>query len=307
MAKPITVDALQVPIYTKSRRYAGTPFGEIAYVEAGKAARVALFLHGFPLNGFQWRDVIDRVCMYRRCIAPDFLAMGYTRTRQGQDVNPDSQVAMVVSLLDTLGLPSVDIVASDSGGAIAQLLMVRHPERVRTVLLANCDSEIESPPAAMRGVIELAKRRQYASQWLARWVDDKKLARSAQGLGGMCYSDPTRPSDEAIEMYLAPLVQSVERKALVEDFAVALERNPLKGIEAELNRSEIPTRIMWGTADTIFSAASASYLDRTLGASRGTRRVTGGKLFWPEERPGIVAEEAIALWNVSLLCPDSQC
>jgi haloalkane dehalogenase len=37
------------------------------------------------------------------------------------------------------------------------------------------------------------------------------------------------------------------------------------------------------------------------------RRLEGAKLFWPEEHPDIVAEEAISLWKVSLLCPDSQC
>ncbi len=36
------------------RRFAETRFGRIAYVERG-TGDAALFLHGFPLNGFQWR------------------------------------------------------------------------------------------------------------------------------------------------------------------------------------------------------------------------------------------------------------
>lgn len=77
---------------------------------------------------------------------------------------------------------------------------------------------------------------------------------------------------------------------------IGLERNPLAGIEPALRRSTIPTRILWGTADDIFAAASPDYLDRTLGASRGVRRVPGAKLFWPEEQPDIVADEARRLW-----------
>ena len=37
-----------------ARRFVETPFGRIAYVERGRGP-VALFLHGLPLNGFQWR------------------------------------------------------------------------------------------------------------------------------------------------------------------------------------------------------------------------------------------------------------
>ena len=36
--------------------------------------------------------------------------------------------------------------ASDSGGAVAQLFMAANPARVRTLLLANCDAEPDSPP-----------------------------------------------------------------------------------------------------------------------------------------------------------------
>jgi pimeloyl-ACP methyl ester carboxylesterase len=35
---------------------------------------------------------------------------------------------MLATLLDSLSISSVDLVASDSGGAIAQLFVTRHPE-----------------------------------------------------------------------------------------------------------------------------------------------------------------------------------
>ena len=61
----------------------------------------------------------------------------------------------------------------------------------------------------------------------------------------------------------------------------------------------MPVRIVWGTADAIFSPASPDYLARTFGNSRGVRRLEGSKLFWPEERPEVLAEEARALWEVA--------
>jgi|SRR5215472_6301647 len=279
-----------------ARRFAATPFGKIAYVERGKGD-VVLFLHGFPLNGFQWRGALDRLARYCRCIAPDFLALGYTEVGEDHSVGPDAQVAMVVALLDRLSIPSVDLVANDSGGAVAQLLVTRYPRRVRTLLLTNCDTEPDSPPAAMLPVIALSKEGKFVDQWLAPWRADKTRARSKDGIGGMCYADPTHPSDEAIETYFAPLVSTVKRKSLVHAYAIALEQNPLAGTEAALKRCTVPTRIVWGTNDTIFSSQGADYLDRTFGNSQGVRRLQGSKLFWPEERPDVIAEEARRLWG----------
>jgi pimeloyl-ACP methyl ester carboxylesterase len=265
-------------------------------VERGAGA-AALFLHGFPLNSFQWRGAFDRLAVHRRCVAPDFLALGHTEVAEGQPVGPDHQAAMLAALLDALSLPRVELIANDSGGAVAQLFLARYPGRTRTLLLTNCDAETDSPPPALRPVIEMAHAGTFPDRWLVPWVADKAQARSATGLGGMTYTYPERLADETIDCYLAPLVASPHRKALVNAYAVALERNPLLGIATALARSTVPTRIVWGTGDDIFSPDSPDYLARTFGNSRGVRRVQGAKLFFPEEYPDLIAEEARRLWD----------
>jgi pimeloyl-ACP methyl ester carboxylesterase len=284
------------------RRYADTKFGRIAYVDRGRG-EAALFLHGFPLNSFQWRDVIDRLSTYRRCIAADFLGLGFTEVAKGQSVAPAAQAEMIATLLDKLSIKSVDIVANDSGGAVAQLLVTKYPNRVRTLLLTNCDTEPDSPPPSVLPVIELARQGQFADKWLVPWVADKSLARSPKGLGGLCYSDPTHPTDEAIDCYLGPLLSSPERKALTNAYAMGLEPNPLAGIEPLLKKCKVPTRVVWGMDDNIFSQKSPDYLDRTFGNSLGVRRVSGAKLFFPEEKPELIAEEAIKLWRSKRVDP----
>jgi pimeloyl-ACP methyl ester carboxylesterase len=283
--------------WSAARRFAETRFGRIAYVERGSGS-AALFLHGFPLNGFQWRGAFDRLSVYRRCVAPDFMGLGYSQIPEHQSVTPDAQVAMLVALLDALAIATVDVVANDSGGAVAQLLVTRHPERVRTLLLTNCDVENDSPPPAVLPVIEMARAGTLADRWWGAWVADKVLARSAEGIGGMAFCDPSHPTDEAIDCYLGPLVSSPRRKAQAHAYAMGLAPNPLWGIEAALRRCTVPTRIVWGMSDTIFSPASPDYLDRTLPRSRGVRRVAAGKLFFPEELPDVIADEARRLWVV---------
>jgi pimeloyl-ACP methyl ester carboxylesterase len=293
IAKPTDAAAVRA-----ARRFAQTRFGRIAYVERG-TGDAALFLHGFPLNGFQWRGALDRLSSHRRCVVPDFLGLGFTDVAPDQAVTPAAQVEMLAALLDALAIRRVDVVANDSGGAVAQLFAIRHPDRVRTLLLTNCDTEPDSPPPAMKPVLEMARAGTFADAWLAKWVADKKLARSDQGLGGMTFTYRAHPTDEAIETYLGPLVANPARKALLHAYALGLDPNPLADIEPALKKCRVPTRIVWGTGDDIFALESAAYLDRTLPVSRGVRYIEGAKLFWPEEFPEVVAEEARALWGVA--------
>jgi len=291
-------DAAEAKAFDASRRYVGTRFGRIAYADLG-SGDAALFLHGFPLSSFQWRGAIERLSPYKRCIAPDFLGMGLTEVANGGDVSPNAQVEMLVEMIDKLSIQTVDIIASDSGGAVAQLFLTRHGQRVRSLLLTNCDTEPDSPPAALKPVIEMSHAGTYVDQWLVPWLADKALARSAKGIGGMCYVDHGHPTDYAIDRYFGPLVSSRDRKALVHAFVLGMERNPLMGIGSLLRESEVPVSIVWGMSDTIFSSSSPAYLQATVGNCRGVRRLSGRKLFWPEELPGVVAEEALKLWRSS--------
>ena len=288
---------LDAEAWGRERRWMDLPVARVAYLEWGRGP-AALFLHGFPLSAFQWRGAIERLSPYRRCLAPDFLAAGRTIVAPGASVTPDAQVEMLVAFLRRLGIEQADVVANDSGGAVAQLLAVRYPALVRSILLTNCDEEQQSPPPAMAPVIALAHAGKFADEWIAPWVADHALARSANAIGGWCYLDPRHLTDEAIEEHLAPLVATSERKALLHRYAIGLEQNPLAGITPRLREVLAPARIVWGTGDTIFEPGCADRLDRAFGNSRGIRRLEGYKLFWPEERPDIVAEEARQLWGV---------
>ena len=275
---------------------AETHHGRIAYVEQG-AGPAALFLHGYPLNGFQWRGAIERLAPYRRCIAPDFLGLGYTETSANQDLSPATQAEMVVALLDLLGVTAADVVANDSGLTVAQLLAVRWPSRVRSMLLTNGDVHTNSPPAGLARFMALARAGVADDQWLAPQLADPLVARSEQGLGGGAYTDPASLTDESVHYYFTPLLATPLRKTQFNQYAVAFEPNPLPAIAPALRRSAIPARMVWGLGDSLFPVEWAKWLDTNLPESRGIRRVPGAKLFFPEEMPDLIAGEARALWR----------
>ena len=116
----------------REMRHIATTFGDIAFTDRGDGP-VALFLHGVFLNSHLWRHIIDQVVDRRRCIAIDLLAHGMTRTPADQDVSFTAQAEMLNAVCESLDVEQIDLVANDSGGAIAQIFAARHPERIRSL------------------------------------------------------------------------------------------------------------------------------------------------------------------------------
>ena len=120
------------------RKFAETPNARVAYFERGSGP-VALLVHGFPLCGFQWRDVIEDLAPVRRCIAPDMLGLGYSEVAAGSDISFAAQAATIAKLLDALDIDKVDLVGNDSGGGVSQVFAASFPDRVRTLSLTDCE------------------------------------------------------------------------------------------------------------------------------------------------------------------------
>ncbi len=295
-AKSANTKTLDASGFHASRRFADLPLSRVAYVEHGHGP-AALFIHGYPLNGFQWRGALVRLQGYRRCIAPDVTGMGYTQTPKGQKISPETQATMSIMLLDSLHINAVDLVANDSGGLVAQLLLAKYPSRIRTLLLTNCDVDENSPPPQFLPFIEQAKKGTFVDEFIVPQLKDKQLARSPQGMGGLAFTNPENLTDETIETYFRPLVETPLKKSQVNEYAVSMGANSLVAIRENLHQWKGPARMVWGLKDVLFGVKWAEWLDRTLPGSRGIRRVESANLFFPEEMPDLIAEEAVRLWN----------
>ena len=281
--------------YRDNRRFVELPQAHVAYVEAGYGP-AALFLHGYPLNSYQWRGAIARLHRHRRCIAPDLMSLGLTEPHEDQIISPHTQVEMLAALLDHLHIDSVDLVANDSGGITAQLFLATYPQRVRSLLITNCDVDTNNPPAGFLPLVDLARKGVLVDRFFVPQLNNKHLARSPQGLGGLAFTYPDRLTDETLEIYLRPLAQSDLRKKQLDQFTVALAINDLVAIRENLRQWKGPVRIVWGLNDPLFGVEWAEWLDRTFPNSHGIRRIAGANLFFPEEMPDLISEEALHLW-----------
>jgi haloalkane dehalogenase len=287
--------ALDADWYAASRQFASLSLGRIAYVEHGHNSHAALFLHGFPLNSFQWRGALERLAPYRRCIAPDLMGMGYSEIPSGQSITPATQVEMLNALLEKLRVREVDVVANDSGGLVAQLFIAKYPKRVRSLLLSNCDVDKNNPPATFLPAVALARRGQFAERYLEPQVKNKQVARSPRGIGAQ-FTYPDKLADSTIDFYFQPLISSPARRSQLDAYTVALGESVLPAVSDELHRWNRPARMVWAMKDVFFGVEGAEWLDRTFPGSRGIRRLDDANLFFPEEMPDVIAEEAIRLW-----------
>ena len=86
-----------------------------------------------------WRLAIPEFAKQARVIAPDMVGFGFTDrldlTQPGQRYDMDTWVGQAVGLLDALGIDKTDLVGNSFGGALALALAIRHPRRVRRLVL----------------------------------------------------------------------------------------------------------------------------------------------------------------------------
>jgi pimeloyl-ACP methyl ester carboxylesterase len=271
--------------FAASRRFAGTSFGRIAYVERGRGP-AALFLHGAFLNGFQWRDVIDGCAGERRCVAFDNLGHGHTEVAAGQAVDFDAQAAAAAALLDALGIDRVDLVGNDSGGGIAQVFAARWPDRVRSLCLTNCDVYTNSPPPSFQGTLDAFRAGR--GPRICQRLRDPQFATSQAGFGSV-FERPEDLVPETLAAYLGPLVDRPEQMDGLVRFMLALAPRHTVDIAGALRGLEAPTLIAWGTGDTTFELKWAYWLAGAIPGARPVVEVEGARLFWPEERPELLS------------------
>ena len=236
---------------------------------------------------------------HRRCIAPDFLGLGYTEVAPGQSVAPDAQVGDAGGAArHGSASTTVDLVANDSGGAVAQMFVARYPQ-ARAHAAADqlrCRDRLPAAGAAA-GHRAGAGKAEFVAEWLAPWLADKTLARSPQGIGGMCFTHPrtippTRRSSTTSRRWCAPPERT-------HAYAIALERNSLAGIEPSTAAVRRRRRGSCGAPATRSSPRRAPLTSTAASAIRAACVASrDAKLFLPEEFPGIIAEEARRLWGV---------
>jgi len=291
---------MDIATFHKSRRFADVASGRIAYLAVGEGP-AALFVHGVPLNGYHWRHIIERVGHRRRCIAIDLMGLGFSEIAPGQDVSFTAQARMIAEVLDALGIDAVDLVGNDSGGAIAQIFAASHPERLRSLVLTNCDVHDGWPPPQVLPLMEHSRKGTLAAVF-GPTVEHPEVARERYLRGESAplfrsYADPSILTDDLIRLYLRPPLSSPQRIDAFQRYWLGFDNKHTVAIHDALKRLQVPTLIVWGLKDIFFDVKWAYWLKDTIPGARRVIEVEDGRLFFPEDRPDALAPHILALWD----------
>ena len=77
----------------------------------------------------------------------------------------------------------------------------------------------------------------------------------------------------------------------------SLHARDLLAVEPALARLQVPTLIVWGTADRAFRLKWAYWLRDTIPGATEVVEIDGGRLFFPDERAGELTAALRRHWD----------
>ena len=106
------------------------------YVDEGQGP-VLLFVHGTPSWSFDFRKIIKALSKNYRCIAIDHLGFGLSdKPARYPYSTPDHSANLERFVLEN-DLKDISLVLHDFGGPIALNVALKHPERIKSIVLFN--------------------------------------------------------------------------------------------------------------------------------------------------------------------------
>lgn len=269
------------------KQFLSTSFGEIAYLETGKAEKPpVLFVHGIPTSGYLWRDVIRFLQNDFHCYAPDLMGLGDTEVDPAKNCfHMPAQAEMLLEFMLRQGHENFSVVCHDQGGAAVQRLAAFQPHHLNCLVLTDCVC-YDNWPVPRIALLQSFSRIPFLYGATARfgvfeWVETRSPF-SAFKLG---VYDPKRLSDDVILEYLKPLNgKPAARKRFHRFLLAGNNRYSLEAVEG-LKKFDKPTMVIWAADDHYLSPSwGRKLLDDIPGATQFELIPFCGH-FWQEEKP----------------------
>lgn len=204
---------------------------------------VVVLLHGFPLDRSMWVEQVKSIGSNYRVIAPDLRGHGQSPAPDGV-YTMDEMADDVIELLDGLNIrQSVVIGGLSMGGYVALSIVLRHPDRVRGLMLMDTRAGADTPESA-RGREETAST--VIREKSARTVIETMIPR--------LFGKSTRAKHPQA---IGPILASMEQTSVI-GVAGALRGMAVRpDRREELGKITVPTLVLVGEDDAITPALEA--------------------------------------------------
>ena len=269
---------------TSERHEIDLPAGRIRYREAGEGKPV-VFVHGYLVDGRLWDGVVDRLSGRCRCIAPDWpIGAQQIAMKPDADLTPYGIAATINSLLEALDLEDVTIVGNDSGGAMSQVLVTRHPQRIGRLVLTNCDTHENFPPGIFKTMPPIAKL-PGGMALLAAPFRIPALARAAFKPFAR-----TKIPDQLVASWMRPGLHDPGVQHDAKKVTVGMNKRYTLEAAEKLRSSELPILLTWAPGDKFFPISYAERLARETPNARIVE-IPDANTFVPLDQPQRLADE----------------
>jgi 3-oxoadipate enol-lactonase len=135
----------------------------LRYLDVGHGPAVVL-IHGLAGDHTAWQVQIELLRRHYRVIAFDNRGAGAS-TQIDEPISTQDLAGDTLSLMDHLGVAQAHVVGRSMGGAVAQHMALRAPERVLSLTL--CASFARLDPLGRRVLLNMRE----ALEWRGSWAD----------------------------------------------------------------------------------------------------------------------------------------
>jgi pimeloyl-ACP methyl ester carboxylesterase len=122
--------------YPFTSKYIDTDGHRMHYIDEGNGETI-VFVHGTPSWSFDFRNVIKRLKSRFRCVAVDHIGFGLSDKPEHYDYSTQNHSRTFERFVQERQLDNFTLVVHDFGGPIALNYAIRHPEKVRNLVVLN--------------------------------------------------------------------------------------------------------------------------------------------------------------------------
>lgn len=243
--------------------------GADIYFEVHGDGPPVLLVHGYPLSGALWDDVVPHLAKDHRVIVPDL--RGHGRSEATDSVTIDGMADDLVAVLEAADEERpVVLVGMSMGGYVALSFCRRHRERVRGLALVDSRASADTAEAA-------ENRRKTAAQVLEQGT----ATSVAEGMAGKLFADD-------VDADLRDRWRERMAATSPEGVAAALHAMADRSDSSDfLRATDLPLLVIVGSEDRITPAEEARTLAEETGATLVV--IEGAGHAAPAERPLEVA------------------
>jgi 3-oxoadipate enol-lactonase len=242
------------------------------YWEAAGDGAPVLLIMGLGLSGGAWWRTVPVLARRLRVITFDHRGVG--RSRAFSPVYTTEAMADdAVAVLDAAGIDRAHVYGISLGGMVAQQVALRHPQRVRSLVLGA------SGPGGPRSVRPDAEVLDFVRRRLRMRSEDAARASVPFNYGPRCRSaHPERIEEDIAQRLASPFSERAYREQL---FAAGLHN-----CYSRLPRIAVPTLVVHGRHDRMVPVGNGEILAERIPGARLRILEESGHLY-PTEEPAV--------------------